>query len=220
MAIVTEDDKLIYFPSVTLSGDALTGAIALIQTLVESPIGANRSLELTAQVEIKPINVNFQTAQFSLLPIATSPTPSIQVRRGEVLTGYRRSLGITDWQTLSASDYTIDPVGGRVHFDIKTIDGWGRFGYRNTQAKLSYTSGFDFADDSYEVRSIKSLFGQMLLYSQTIGYQSGITEVDIDGEYRVRYGATSGGGNATAGAGILPETFLIPFRKYRPRHWQ
>lgn len=85
------------------------------------------------------------------------------------------------------------------------------FGSRQpiTEIKATYTSGFDFTKNTYLERAIKSAIAAILSYQQSSNYQ-GIAETEIAGEYRVRY--ASSGMPAT-----IPESLLLPFRKYRSR---
>ncbi len=211
--IFTEDDKDVYAPSVTLGSDALEGAIAFLQALVEGPEGANRPLALTQFEETLPLNRNLQTARLSYLPIAVEPPPVFTYRAGNFLNRYYRPVGVGAWQTMSGNNYILDQSTGQINLRVEWQDSWGRSGASPaTELKAVYTAGYDFTSDSYDVTQIKALFGQLLIYQQGNRFQ-GYQSVDVDQEIAVTYANT-----ATAPqVAQIPKSMLLPFKKYRPR---
>lgn len=198
MSILSEADKPIYFPDVTLTGDALMGAIRSAQAIAESNIGASRPLELQQYTEVRTINS--ARALLTRLPIDPTATLILSARSG----GYRdvlgRSIPKSAWFPFQISDFKID-------FDIGEIF---TLAPQITEIRATYTTGFDFTLDTPDVKRIKSAVAEVLNYQQSNSYQ-GLLEVSVEGEYKVRYGSSSGG------AGTIPDLLLVPFRKYRPR---
>lgn len=207
MAILTAADKPLYFPDVTLEGDALTGAIARITSIIEGPAGANRPLERGETEEIKRLNVAAQTAQLSYVPVALVPAPVIRARVSTV----------ADWVELATDEYRIDFNGrlcilGSVQH---VVSRWARHPYDSNQWRFSevwatYTAGLDFTADTAEIRNLKAAAGQCLSFMVLNQAFAGVTRYEVFQEYVESYGSTSA-------AGDIPGGLLAPFFKYRPR---
>lgn len=201
MPILTEADRAIYFPDVTLSESALVGACYAAQALAESNMGANRPLELMQHTEV--VSVANYSCQLSRFPIHESQPPIISARCGGRRDGFGRVAPVSPFFPLKSSDYILDAESGR-------IDLWGCTGGGGiTSLRITYTTGFDFSQDNSDVRAIKSALAALLCYQQSNTF-SGLQSVSVEGEYKVAY---TGG----ADPGIVPESLLIPFRKYKPR---
>ncbi|MBW4580716.1 MAG: hypothetical protein KME42_14215 [Tildeniella nuda ZEHNDER 1965/U140] len=212
-AIFTEDDKDIYAPSVTLTDDALTGAISFLQALVEGTEGANRPLALTQFEEILEVNRNLQTVRLSYLPIAVSPVIALQYRSGNYLNHHYRPVGTSAWQSMTGNNYILDRSTGQINLNAEWLDSWGRRGASPaTEVTAVYTAGYDFTTDSYDVQQIKALFGQLLTYQQSARF-FGFESVDVDQEVAVKMAPTA----TVPVIAQIPKSLLLPFKKYRPR---
>lgn len=197
MPILTPSDKPIYFPDITLTGDALMGAILRAQSLAESNMGCDRPLEKSPFKEVLSVHSNL-SAWLSVAPIDESDF-HVDARTGGHKDGFGRTVPKSAWFPLVESDYAIDASTGAI-----------RLGLQVTEVRVTYTAGFDFTVDTPEIKRIKSAIAAILNYQLSNAYQ-GLQEVSVEGEYKVRYGSSSGG------VGTIPDTLLIPFRKYRPR---
>ncbi len=209
MAILSESDKAKYFPTVTLEGIALEGAIASLQAILEGASGANRPLEVAQFTEIKRLNVIAQTVQLSYVPVLTVPTPIVKARVSTA----------ADWVTLGTDEYRIDETGRLVILSTApagspTRSRWERHPgsnqWRFSEIWLQYYSGLDFSVDVFPISLLKAAAGQALTYLTTNHAFQGITSYESFQEYTVRYGTQ-------ALAGELPSAMLSIFQKYRPR---
>ncbi len=219
MTILTESDVSIYAPSVTLSGDALLGAILNAQYQIESAKGANRPLEITQFIEQKHLNYNQQTAYLSYQPlIITDLYPmEVKVRIGNEVDVFGYGISPQEWQILDSSNYILDNHLGRVNLNLNNIltyySWWGYF-YQNTRAfyteiQISYYSGFDFTDNTnLDVLFIKSMCGQVLSYLQSPSYQ-GVKRLIVPfREFEIEYNNSI--------VGEIPKELFTPLWKYRP----
>lgn len=165
--------------------------------MCESEYGAGRPLELQSFTDIVPLyNSGIAFVQRSPLVSVTS----VSTRTNDGITN-------SEWQLLTASDYSVDIETNQVN--IKTLDSWGWSGRRRSlpsEAKIVYTSGFNFSgDNSQEANNIRAICGRIVSYmaqpvaigkasiTDAVGFQS-YTSVD-------------------SYLGI----FLLPLAKYRPR---
>ncbi|MGL4909749.1 MAG: hypothetical protein ACRC4J_00910, partial [Cetobacterium sp.] len=160
MPILTATDQPIYFPSVTLTGLALEGFLRRIQVLAEGPWGARRSLELQAYTQKIRINRVYQNAKLLYWPLSDLPAPIVSVRQSAIATRFGRSYGTTPWTEIDPSQYLIDN-DGLIHLQLSSNLSWGHdIGTSNaTEMLVSYTAGFDFTQDTPDVRTIKSVLG-------------------------------------------------------------
>lgn len=210
MAILTEAELAIYAPSVSLTGDAFDGAIAYTQMVMESPMGANRPLGLTEFTEIVRINQRLSTAYPSYFPIAASPAITVEVRIANQVNMYHRGSGVGEWIALGSDAFTLNE-NGRIDLDLAVIAFLRRQNfYRNNEARLIYTAGFDFSEATPEVAAIKAIAGQILTYQQSPAF-TGIKRQKVDKEYEVEFGAQS------QQAGAIPPSYLSMLARYRPR---
>jgi hypothetical protein len=209
--ILTEDDIPIYCPTVTLTGDALDGAIALTQSLIESEQGAGRKLEINTITEILPLN-EFQSCFLTTDPILS--LVSVQARTGKFrdMTGFPYQS--SPWRDVDEEDYTLDENELTLVTSEAFFNGWNTgYGIRSqvflTQAKVSYSTGFDFADDTDpDVRYIKANAGQILNYLQGSNYQ-GVKGLKVPfREFEIQF--------ADSPPGEIPKSLFIPFHRYQP----
>lgn len=201
MAILTPADKPIYFPDIAPDSDTLMGAILRAQALAESAIGANRPLELTSHTEVSYV-ANYSCI-LSRFPIHESPPPILAARCGGHKDGFGRVAPVSPFFPLVQSDFFLDAESGR-------IDLWGTTRAGNiTSIRATYYSGFDFSQNTPDCRQIKAAVAAILNYQHCNVFQ-GLQQVSVEGEYKVAY-------STGVDPGIVPESLLIPFRKYRPR---
>jgi len=141
--ILTASDQANYFPNVSQTGAALDGLLHFAQATCEGSYGSNRLLELQQFTHILTVNTVFYTATIPLMPIASSPLPTLETRvHRKHLNGYT----LSDWQAVN--QFTIDYEIGQLNLGLPA-----------TEAKLTYRAGFDFSIDTPEVRSIKAIAG-------------------------------------------------------------
>lgn len=210
MAILSLADLAIYAPTVTITGPALTGAILRAQILAEGPMGAHRPLELQQFIETKRLNVKLGTCLLSYTPVAVVPAPVIEIRQGNYVDSYGREHGITDWEVVSANGYQIDPETSTLNLLLGSLDDYGRLSARYpNEARLTYTSGFDFTLSTTKINEIKAAVGAILEYTSALGGQRQYTK-SIKG---LDEAVTFSGGSL---ADELEPWFLI-LKKYEPR---
>lgn len=206
--ILTEADKAIYFPDIALSGPTLLGAIYRACAIAESTQGAGRPLEQQSHTEILRVNRLLQTCTLTRSPITSIPTPTIEARTGNFRDGYGRPVPLMPWALLSEDDSVLDYETGLVSLSRYTAAYFGRLGTPATEVRATYTTGFDFTVSSPEVRAIKSAVAEILRFQNSPNHK-GLGEVRVEGEYSIRYTATT--------PGQVPDALLLPLRKYRPR---
>lgn len=221
MAILTASDKATFFPSVTLTEDALTGLLTRAQVLAESDLGANRPLEQETTVELVRISKQFQSGQLARFPVLASPAPVVDVRVGQTKTPFGRAIPQTSWARLPNTSYSIDYEDGRINLFVASSFGFSVGLYYATEARVEYTSGFDFATNTAEIRSIKAVVGQLATYLWVAeggaAPSSGtgpITRIDVDGEYSLSFG---NGIYNNSDSRQAMSNILLPLKKYAPR---
>jgi hypothetical protein len=198
MAILTSSDEPKYF-QLAATGAELEGLLIIAQAMCESTYGADRPLEITTFTDIVDIYPASGIALIKRSPVIA--VSSVSVRRKVNNFGSSSS----EWQLLTSNEYSVDTEINQVN--INYADNWGMLGSRRSpmQAKITYTSGFDFSTDTQEVNAIKSICGRIASYmampiaigraniTDAVGFQS--------------YVAT----NQFLGI------FLTPLAKYKPR---
>ena len=201
MPILSAADKPTYFASVNQSGVELDGLIAVVQALCESSYGANRLLELQPYTEVISINQTYRVGTLSLYPIAAEPLPLVEALITASVNRFafgRPSLGA--WAELAVGEYRLDTDTGDLWIDRAA-----------SQAKVSYSAGFDFSSTSPEVSKIKAIAGQVLTYFAN--YKVGL---DSYLDHPTAANATIQSYNL-----VRPDQFLtamlLPLRKYLPR---
>ena len=197
MAILTSSDKTKYFPNVTSTGTGLDGLIIAAQTMCESTYGADRPLDVTTFTDIVPV-YSSGIAFIKRSPLIS--VSSIVVRRSPQ----------DDWQSVEISAYSIDTSTAQVNFKYLPVGSSSNFGGSSsstrTEAKITYTSGFDFATDtSGEANNIRSVCGKIVTYmEQPIAI--GEASTTIAGEFQSYVTLDNYFG-----------IFLLPLAKYKPR---
>ncbi|NJN87931.1 MAG: hypothetical protein HC881_18590 [Leptolyngbyaceae cyanobacterium SL_7_1] len=153
MTILSALDQPNYFPNVSASGAALDGLIQLAQVMCEGSYGANRPLERQPHTEIITINSIDCFGYLSRFPVVSVEGVQVRSRRRGRLDGWGRSTSF-EWYTLAPADYQLDFETGQLNL----------FGVFNTEAKVSYVSGFDFANPNPQAKQIKAIAGLVLTY--------------------------------------------------------
>jgi hypothetical protein len=197
MAILTSADQDVFFPNVTATGDELDGLIIAAQAMCESTYGADRPLDVYEYSDVVPVYSS------GIAFIKRSPlidVSAIVVRRSPQ----------DDWQAVDSATYSIDYDTCQVNFKYLPVGSSRNFGSprssTRTEARIVYTSGFDFATDtSQEANNIRSVCGKVLKYMEqpiAIG-EASVTD--------------STGFQSYVPLSNYLSIFLAPLTKYRPR---
>jgi hypothetical protein len=189
MPILSEADKLRYFPAVAQTGMELQGYLHLGQLYCESHYGANRPLEI--QEHRFSVKLDRPTLELSL-PLLPASGP---------LTLAIRSLDSSGWTELSADDYQFDNELGIVFLR-----------HPHQRLRLTYTSGFYLDGSNQETtdgKMIKAICGQIVTWfaNYKVGLDSYLNNPAT--------GATESY-NLTR-PDVHLQTLLLPLRKYSPR---
>ena len=160
--------------------------------MCESVYGADRPLDITTFTDI------VQVYSSGIAFIKRSPIVA-------VASVSARSSSSSEWQLLDVNSYSIDIESNQVNF--KSFDYWGsRFTRsQSMEAKITYTSGFDFTATTQEVKNIKSICGRIVSYMNqkvAIG-QSTVTDAV--------------GFQSFVSTDSFLGIFLQPLAKYKPR---
>lgn len=150
MALLTSDDKLTYFPTVSQTDTALTGLMTLAQALCESSYGANRSLELQEIKEIVSVNPMYGVAVLSHYPIASLVV--VEALTGNSVGGSFGRIALGDWAVLPDS-YRLDAETGELWLSDRT-----------DKIRATYTAGYNFTGTTPDIQKIKAIAGQVLTY--------------------------------------------------------
>lgn len=197
--ILTESDRCEYFPSVNLEGDILNGAIRRAQTIAESNLGAGRPLESQQYTEILSVNSTFNSCQLSYYPVSTSSLLLFEIRYSSTVDGFGRVSNQSQWVVLTQSQYQIDYETGRLQLFSYSLSSRSK-----TEVRATYTSGFNFNSDSYQIREIKTCVGAILGYLESMPGKN-VTFLKPAGiAFNSEFGQ-------------IPDYLLTPLRKYRPR---
>ena len=200
MAILTSSDKSKYFSEVVATSTTLDGLLIIAQAMCESTYGADRPLELQSFTDIVDLYPASGIALIKRSPVIA--VSSISVRREIDNFGSSSS----EWQLLTSNEYSVDTEINQVN--INYSNNWGMLGARRSpmQAKITYTSGFDFSTDtSQEANAIRAICGRIVSYMEQpvmIG-KANITDA-------VGFQAYVSGDSFL---GLL----LAPLNKYKPR---
>lgn len=168
--------------------------------MCESTYGADRPLDVTTFTDIVDLYPASGIALIKRSPVIA--VSSVSVRRKVNNFGSSSS----EWQLLTSNEYSVDTEINQVN--INYADNWGMLGARRSpmQAKITYTSGFDFSTDtSQEADNIRAICGRIVSYMEqpiAIG-KANITD-DV-------------GFQAYVNSSSFLSVFLLPLVKYRPR---
>jgi hypothetical protein len=203
MSFIDSTELVVYAPDAAYSSGAL--AVLTAQAAIDAYLGY--SLEQAARVEILKLTRKSRTAQLSFWPIASTPTPTFEVREGNLNDRFSREIPLTDWYTLNAGDYVLDDTGLITVNTVDTSLVFGRGVGQSNYLRATYTAGLDFTTDTAEINALKAMAGQIVTY--------GISEYQAVDDLRIKYGQSGGGSGAQAGQ--VPEVFFRPLNKYKPR---
>jgi len=166
--------------------------------MCESEYGAGRPLELQSFTDIVSL-YDSCIAFIKRSPIVAITSVSTRTNDGA---SYPSS-----WQALTTNDYSVDTEINQINIS-SALNNWGLLGRRrslSSEAKIVYTSGFDFSTDtSQEANAIRSICGRIVSYMATavaIGKAS-ITDTD--------------GFQSFVSTDNYLSAFLFPLGKYRP----
>jgi len=168
--------------------------------MCESTYGADRPLELQSFTDIVDLFPASGIALIKRSPVVS--VSSVSVRRKVNNFGSSSS----EWQLLTSNEYSVDTQINQVN--INYSDNWGMLGARRSpmEAKIVYTSGFNFASDtSQEANNIRSICGRIVSYmAQPVAIgKANITDAV--------------GFQAYVSSDNFLGVFLLPLAKYRPR---
>ena len=159
MAILTSADQDVFFPNVTAIDDELDGLIIAAQAMCESTYGADRPLDVYEYSDVVTVY------QSGIAFVKRSPlidVSAIVVRRSPQ----------DDWELVDTDAYSVDYDIGQVNFKYLPVGSSSNFGsLRNsstrTEARIVYTSGFDFdTDTSQEANNIRVICGRIVSYME------------------------------------------------------
>lgn len=169
--------------------------------MCESTYGADRPLDVTTFTDIVELYPSSGIALIKRSPVIA--VSAVSVRRKINNFGSSSS----EWQLLTTNEYSVDTEINQVN--INYADNWGMLGERRShpmEAKIVYTSGFNFASDtSQEANNIRSICGRIVSYMEqpiAIG-EANVTD-DVGFQSYVTGGSFLG-------------LFLTPLQKYKPR---
>jgi hypothetical protein len=228
MAILMPSEFSQYAASVVdVSGDQLAAAIMQAQMMAESPMGANRPMELQSVTDVVHLPSTGK-ALLSRLPIIpnTNSTPiTVEVRGGDY-TVFGLNFTGTAWVAIDSDQFEIEPNLGELR--VKNLTGVSassfsvgsdrRRGRRRPmeaqtlpQVRVSYWAGFDFSDVSNPaVTAMKSAIASIVITMRNAKIAEGMTSFTLNDFYSVSY----------AGVADLQQLLEMPlqiFRQYRPR---
>jgi len=192
--ILTSSDKATFFPDVSQTGAALDGLLYFVQATCQGSFGANRPLELQQFTHIITINPAFYTGNIPMMPIASSPAPTVESR---IHTRYLGQYTSTDWQ--ATDQFAIDAPTGQIHLKIPA-----------SEVKLTYWAGFNFTAPTDEAKEIKAIAGVVLDWAARRFYGQ------LDSYLDNPPGAQVSSYNYTRLDQWL-QTILAPLKKYAPR---
>lgn len=235
MPIFIEADIPLYFPSICLTGAAFNAFILQVQSLIESPLGANRPLEKQRHTEKLRLNTTLQTQYLSYSPVDLTDTPVVKARIGNAVAAVSGAvIPQHEWITLDSNKYQIDEIDGKISLNVNRGSnlayayGGANLGYSSwfTEILVEYTAGYDFTDNNNptikQLKAAASLIAQYLYGDGTGGAFSGkrVKVEDVDEEYRVEYfeGINSGDRSGLYGTGMgkIPQSLMLPFQRLRP----
>ena len=221
MAILTTEDKSVYFPSIELEGNALSALISQCQILAEGNDGSKRPLEIQKHVDVVTVHSS-GLVMLPYLPILTEPTvladPVVELRwkaPGQVNPYYGSLYGSEEWQLVDPTEYEIDFDRGElklkgvpslatfVSFMTSPLSINRQYNYRQRvlgknirpQVRITYYSGFDFTDDTNpDVVALKTALGAIVSIRGSKGATQaleGVQMFQLDNFYKVQYGNVS-----------------------------
>ena len=234
MALITSDDIALYTPSVSLSGDALNGAILQAQALAESHLGANRPLEEGSHREVITLS-SAGRCFLSRLPIKADSV-SIEVRGGDTFV-YGLEFTAQEWRAIDTTDYEVDYISGELW--VRSFVAAGIYGnYRNTtspyrpsrptrkanlpQVRVTYSTGIESSAVDSTTIALKASLCNLVALRESGAFSQGYKSFELMNFYNAEFGMTDGlttTNGATGEPMSLMDEYLAIFRKYRPREF-
>ncbi len=166
--------------------------------MCESEYGAGRPLELQTFTDIVELYPSSGIAFVKRSPLVSVSSVSTRTNDG---------ISNNAWQLLTTDNYSVDSETNQIN--INRLNNWGWSGRRRSlpsEAKITYTSGFDFStDNSQEANNIRAICGRIVSYMEqpiAIGKAS-ITDAD--------------GFQSYVSSDNYLGIFLAPLAKYKPR---
>ncbi len=198
MAILTVADQPAFFPEVTISGDALIGAIAAAQALAEGPQGANRKLERHVTVETLGLRggLCYLKARPRLADLVSVKVRAVAIAQSD---SWQRNTpasaaGVlsTPWQTIT--NYTLDESIGEISAAIVGWQGTPLSQAADVSIRVEYFTGLDFGSlfPSPQVLALKSALAGLLKSSLLRG--AGLESFSLTDFYRVDFTSEEGSG--------------------------
>lgn len=196
MPILTPQDKAAYFPEVKLEDEALQSAIWRAEAIAEGARGANRPLSISRYQATVNILTGQQVCFIPYWPIVEIIKLEGRQRQPSAADNWGRMLPAIDWTEVDAAKYELNPVRGQILLFA---------GLPFTECRVEYLGGWNFeqCQDVFDVKRIKTIVAQILLYQQTaigLGYKS---DGDVDMQAQK--------------VGEIPDEYLIPLHAYRAR---
>ncbi len=233
MPIFTEADIPSYFPKICLERTAFNAFILQVQSIIESPLGANRPLEKQRHTEKLRLNNTLQTQYLSYTPVYLEETPVVKARMGNAVAAVSGSvIPQHQWILLESNRYQIDEIDGKISLNVNRGSNLGiayggvNLGYSwFTEILIEYTAGYDFSDNNNPtIRGLKAAASLVAQYLYGDGETSPfegkrVKTEDIAEEYRVEYFEGSNSGDRSGlygvGTGKIPQSLMLPFQKLR-----
>jgi len=135
---------------VTLTGDALTGALAYAQALCESGYGAGRRLEQQQYLRVREV-------LHRQIFLEQQPVASVALVRIRVFVDSWGRASALDWYSLSVGDWVLDARLARI--TLQSL-------YPTGEAEVTYTAGIDFAASplSRDAIDVKACAGRIVTH--------------------------------------------------------
>ena len=222
--ILTEMDSIKYAPRLSETGNSLAALLQQAQIIAESTLGANRILAINQWIEKKFISYDYQSFYLGYVnqyvPLLETPDPiQIRIRHENFKDSFgRNNGGTTDWELLDDSQYATQ-VDGQVNLKLLTSNYYGGYynqscysAYAQRKAKIevevTYYSGFDFSEESPQIKEIKTWTGMIAEHLASANYQ-GVNKLVVPfREYEISF--------ANSQPGLVPMGLLLPFKRFQP----
>lgn len=222
MSILSVSEFQDFFPSSSSSEEDIQLAISLATQAMQSPLGANRKLEIVDYQQIKSLRVRESSVLLSYFPIVEVSEVAL---RGNIVHFFERNTLNLDWFIVPEDFYTLQSNNQLVVQFLLGQTSVSRFKLNAPiDIRVSYSAGFDFDNPSEDVQTIKLLLANCVNFYLTDPRISGTKSFSVDGEYSVSYPspnvADSSFNPAKSSGSIMgfPAHYLQSFFSYRPYH--
>ena len=230
MSILDSADITTYAPSFLdeIGTPELEGKQDFVQAIIESPKGCNRPIEVTEFTEILD---NYQlSAVYPKYNLAYTPvyisegyTPRVEVKRGAkerdvpfIAIAHPNNVTYADGYARTDRYYLRDLQYIELPPEEFEISAQGELTILNQlliqDFKVTYQAGFDFTQNTPEIKKIKAAFANVLNFIYKSNAYEGISSVQVPfDEYTIKYNTRS------VSPYEIPEHLLYFFWQYRPR---